>query len=63
MKSAWVMRNAPATSARAIRFIFELLKVSTVKTVSVSLRASKAATTSISVKATRPIDRPMARLS
>ena len=30
-KSAWVMRNAPANSTKAIRFILELLKVSTVK--------------------------------
>ncbi len=63
MKSAWVIRKAPATSSKAIRFILELLNVSTVKMVSVSLRASKAATISISEKATKPIERPMARLS
>ena len=62
MKSAWVMRNAAATSSRAMRFILELLKVSAAKTLCVSLRASKAATTSISENATSPIERPVARL-
>ena len=62
MKSACVMRNAPAISATAIMFILELLKMSAVNTVSVSLRASKAATTSIRVKATNPIDRPVLTL-
>ena len=56
MKSAWVIRKAPATSAAAITFIRELLKMSVSKAVAVSLRASKAATTSIREKATRPID-------
>ena len=62
MKFACVMRNAPATSAAAIRFILELSKTSVSKAVTVSLRASKAATTSIREKATRPIDWPVLTL-
>ena len=56
------MRNAPATSATAIRFILELLKMPVSKAVPFSLRASKAATTSISEKATSPIDWPVLTL-
>ncbi len=60
--ATWEMRNAPATSAAAIRFILELLKTSVSKAVTVSLRASKAATTSMREKATRPIDWPVLTL-
>jgi hypothetical protein len=58
--SIWVIRNAPTISAPAILFICELLNVSSLKTVPVSLRHSNAATTSISENATRPIDWPIA---